>query len=44
MKNGSVLIAKDRLNGINQKNEMNLFYQEEYEQMNLFEGENDGNT
>jgi len=33
-------IAKDRINGINQKGEMNLFYQEEYEQLNLFEGDN----
>ena len=36
-------ISKDRLNGINQKGEMNLFTtdfekeQERYEQMNLFE-------
>lgn len=39
-------ISKDRLNGINQKGEMNLFYlqDEKLEQMNLFEGETDGNT
>lgn len=31
-------IAKNRLDGVNIKGEMNLFYQEEhYEQMNLFE-------